>query len=87
MLAGTPPPLAPLDRFARSRQPQALLRFGINDLRAVRNSVVQKSSFNLAVAKCAFYSAVYGRARREHREGGLVCGERRRNVAESGLRE
>jgi hypothetical protein len=44
------------------------LHFGINGLRAVRNSVAKKSSFNLAVAKCAFYSAVYGRARREHRE-------------------
>jgi len=38
------------------------LRFRINGLRAVRNSVAQKSSFNLAVAKCALYTAVCSEA-------------------------
>src|SRR6478735_564852 len=60
-------PLHTLSKRAPSTT-RTSLRFGINGLRAVRNSVAQKSSFNLAVAKCAFYSAVYLRARKEHRE-------------------
>ena len=57
-------PLHTLSKRAPSTT-RTSLRFGINDLRAVRNSVAQKSSFNLPVTKCAFYSAVYG-AREEN---------------------
>jgi len=112
------------------------LRFGINGLRAVCNSVAQKCLFQLAVANAPCISGLRARerARRENGDrpsivhdhlrriasdsialvidaheqstadafdppdafehvscerpsGGLVCGERRPNAAESGLRE
>ena len=53
MLAGPHPRSRRSTRYARSRQLQALLRFRINELRTVRNSVAQNAPSNLLVARYA----------------------------------